>query len=1758
MTHHLKQVKFSLGIFLILAACLPLFGRTVPVPFVSRVVGTNAVSQGTTNWTGSASCTGLNGAAKVYVNGNGVAAHSFIGDGCDPKTVDLSGAYGVAMDAYGNIYFMDAQLNTTEAVGHRAVRIVYNGDDADGRIKRLIQAANSEILTSNGASTAPTVTSQTIDPRIGNIYTIGGAFSLPIPTNPDGSTYKPNATAPDDARVFLCYDGQAVGYPVAAVPNGDGCLATQAYLDAPKSIAVDGYGNVFVGDTGSGTAASMNRLEVIYNGDGSDAIAQMIMLINPAMFNRASTVGVGTSTSAVAPMAPIRGHMYPVALPSPATNGTINNPYGIAVDAYDNIFVADYANFSVTMINGPAASSSPWYDSNYPNAGQVHRVAGNCPANNTAACTSLGNGTPIPTLNGTPVLGTNAALVHPGAIALDSDGNIYVADGYGSAITINNTSVRIIYAGGATAKHLIETLYPGVTARTKYMYVLTSGVSQVPTASGNASTPATGNGGPATAAKPGMLTAVGVDSKGNVYFGDYANPSTLAKIDANTGTVTFLAGGGLYASAPAKVPSMTVTAGQNCGVAGSPAGGPAALDKFGNGCPGPQSVSYLIMGTIFIDAKGNVYYADGGVTLKTTNTTAVDTPRAQIRMLAAPGSFGSTPVGTPVTQWLAFTTADPGPVAVNGPPVALVQGVTGPDYRVMKENCTPSPLRNPVADGGQNNTCSVQVQFSPTVAGAIPGSLQVSAGGVTAAAPLSGTGLGAAIAIDPGTAGTPVGAAASTGVAVDLSGSNVYSVDALGNLYQSGTQIGSGLTAPRQVALDGAGNAYVANSGGGNIMEFAPGNAVGTALAITGLTSPTGIAIDANGNIYIADSGNVLKTALGSGTATALTTSSIGATALAVDGRGNVYAATSTGVVPVTSAGAQAALSGCTAPVSLAADAAGNVYCNDTATSAVVEIPVVGPGPVTLATGLTSTVSGIALDRNGNLYVADSAVAGVSRHNRAVSTQTITSGSITATLTSIGNQNYSPTAAATQTDATNFTLTTNGCDDYTTPLALTPGMTCAMTVAGSGSSTIVLAGNATNFGSVNLIVSGTTATTETTANLAVTGSTVGPVTAGMDVPTTNAVTFTATVKTNPAGTAVPAGGTVTFYNGAAVLGTGTTNASGIATYTAAANSLLAGPYSVAATYTTHGLYQTSTSAPAIVFTMVTQQPSTTTLTAPTSPVRGLAGTAITFAGTVTGGGTPAPTGTVAIMNGGTQVASGTLNISGAFSIPVSGLAVGGPYSLTAHYLGDTYNAVSDSSAVSVTVLNATTTALSVNKPSVPLGTALTFTANVTPAPATAGETVTFNYTGTASGSGTVTLNSSGKATFSTSSLGLGSYTFTATYGGDSANASSTSAPVSVTILNATTTALSVSPNPGVVGAPVMFTANVTPVPTTAGETVTFNYTGAASGSGTGTLNSSGAATFSTSGLRFGSYTVTATYGGDFANASSTSAPASVTIANPPFSTTTTTLSVSPSSAVVGAAVTFTATVAPAPATAGETVTFNYGGTAAGSATGTLDATGKATYSTSTLATGTYSVTVHYGGDMVYSASTSSSVPLTVWSTPPGIVLTPSSPSGITVTSGASGTMQLSLTPQGGYSGLGVLGCSNLPAHMTCLFNPKTLSFDGSGKAVTAALVVGTVDSGQVSELSSPTPMGRTWPPALCFLLLPGIFGGVLRFRRKGLRQRYMALLLIVAAGFVGASLMSGCGGSSSPKTVAGTYSIAVTVTASGKAAQAIPITVTVQ
>ena len=157
-----------------------------------------------------------------------------------------------------------------------------------------------------------------------------------------------------------------------------------------------------------------------------------------------------------------------------ATNASLYYPEGAAFDAAGNLFVADFFNNRIRKIT-----------------------------TNGIITTVAGNGSPGYSGDGVPA--TNAT-VRPAGVALDANGNLFIADW-------NNNRIRKVDTNGI-----------------------------ITTIAGNGSPGYSGDGGPATSASLAYVEGVTVDSAGNLFIADTVN-NRIRRVDTN-GIITTVAGKG--------------------------------------------------------------------------------------------------------------------------------------------------------------------------------------------------------------------------------------------------------------------------------------------------------------------------------------------------------------------------------------------------------------------------------------------------------------------------------------------------------------------------------------------------------------------------------------------------------------------------------------------------------------------------------------------------------------------------------------------------------------------------------------------------------------------------------------------------------------------------------------------------------------------------------------------------------------------------------------------------------------------------------------------------------------------------------------------------------------------------------------------------------------------------------------------------------------------------------------------------------------
>jgi hypothetical protein len=1207
----------------------------VQVPWVSVAVG-NITSAGAAATTLPAACTTGLPIMGTSTTGTPTAADNY-GDGCLPSQAILTTPWGTSVDAWGNVYFSDE--------GHKYVRVIYAGAVTVGGVPNPAGAMISAAYGSRG-----------VTPVAGNVYGIAGGYT---------------GVLAGSAAPYYCYNnGSGL---VAGTADGANCPATFSYISGPYSPSVDGAGNLFIVD-------KSNKIlyEVVAN--ATSLGAQLVTLENP------------TITS------PQVGYIYKLASGSSSTpyysdkvlastSAAISIPYGVAVDASENLYITDYTNDAIRMINGPNTTSS-MANSGGVGPGFIHTIAGyNCVASTGCTALAAAPGSGVPAVSSSSA---SSALLDPLAIAVDYYGNVYFGDNSAAVTTVPST-VRVIYAGGANnpVGNLICLENPSIS---NCSTSLVANDVYTLAGSGNAgtSTAATGNGALATSSTVRFekIQGLALDSRGNIYIADYSSAGTIAEINASTGLLTFISGAS---------PS-TLAMGNNCASGATAGNGPTMTDNYGDGCPATESKQDHLEGNPSFDASGNLYLSDSGYGL--------------IRKLTFTGAFPATAVGNSSTQNFAFellTAASAGTTGYTasstGTPVAvLTQGTASSEFTNAggtADTCTASlTAATPTLTGFPSNsvgttssstaitTCVVPVTFKPATAGARSGAVQITAtinGSTVVMTPsyLSGVGNAAELAIDPANATTIGSGTSPQGVATDAAG-NTYIAWANGTVSSTpagtlATAITGNTSNPHQIAVDGAGNVYVADTGLNRIAEFVVG-ATAAAPVVNGLNAPDGVAVDAAGNLYIADTGNhrVLFQPVNNGLQTLLGSGFTTPVAVAVDAGGNVYVADSgLGEIVKIAAGTgvQSTVATGIKPVSLAVDAAGDIEYLDASLKQVVEIPVSG-ATTAIVTGLTTPL-GVALDQSGGLYVADSANSGVSGYNRLSSTQNFATLATTlgATLTNVGNLPFSSSSIA-QSDSTDFTVidaASNGCSGITA-ISLNAGGNCALTAnftpvaTGNLSDVMTFNGNSilsaptmtlTGYNAVTVVAT-TTALVNLTPAAPVFGQTV-MITATV-TPNTGSITPIGTVTFVVDGVAQPPENLAFGFNTLTMTG------------------LAIGPHTVLASYTASGHFTNSSTVKATTFTVA---PLTMTVTPPPSAVYGQSAP---FSATVSAasGTTPAGILTFTIDSGTAQAA--TLS-SGSYILSVAALAAG------VHTVAATFTPTGYSNSQSVAAQNFTVAAI---------------------------------------------------------------------------------------------------------------------------------------------------------------------------------------------------------------------------------------------------------------------------------------------------------------------------------------------------------------------------------------------------------------------------------------------------------------------------------
>ena len=634
----------------------------------------------------------------------------------------------------------------------------------------------------------------------------------------------------------------------ASIGSADG-TGSAARFASPAGVAVDGAGNVYVADAGNyairkvtpaGGVTTLAGLAARFSGLASVAVDGAGNVYVADFWT--CTVRKVTPAGVVTTLAGLEGSHG--SADGTGSAARFESPAGVAVDGAGNVYVADYGNATIRKVTS---------------AGVVTTLAGLAPHSGSA--------------DGT---GSAARFLDPSGVAVDGAGNVYVADK-------DNHTIRKVTPMG------VVTTLAGFAGSANY------------------------GDGTGRGARFNYPTGVTVDSAGNIYVADSGNDAIRKVTPA--GVVTTLAG------------DVSITDTYNRPIGGF-ADGTGHSARFA----GPSGVA--------ADSAGNIYVADTG-----NSTIRKVTPAGVVTTLAGWGPGSADGTGR------AAQFNDPSGVAVDGVGNVFVADQNNDTIRRVTPAGVVTTLaglaNNPGSADGTGNAARFSAPSGVAVDGA--GNVFVADSGNDTIRKVTPAGVVTTLA---GLAGSP------------------GTTDGTGNAAR--------FSVPSGVAVDRAGNIFVAAFWNHTIRKVTPAGTVTTLAGLAGsqgsadgtgsaarFSGPSGVAVDCAGNVYVADKwNNTIRKVTSAGVVTTLA-GLAGSWGSGVDGTGSAARFWN--------------------PAGVAVDSAGNVYVTDNLNNSIRKVTVAGevttlagqaggPGSAD-GTGSAARFSapfGVAVDGAGNVYVADS------------------------------------------------------------------------------------------------------------------------------------------------------------------------------------------------------------------------------------------------------------------------------------------------------------------------------------------------------------------------------------------------------------------------------------------------------------------------------------------------------------------------------------------------------------------------------------------------------------------------------------------------------------------------------------------------------------------------------------------------------------------------------------------------------------------
>jgi sugar lactone lactonase YvrE len=704
---------------------------------------------------------GTNGIITT-VAGKGAAGYS--GDGAAATNATLNNPAGAAVDGAGNLFIADTRNNRIRRVDTNGIITTVAGEGAAGYSGDGGAATSASLKAPNDVTADAAGNLFIADTGNNRIRKVGTNGIITTVASPVSLSFPAGLTVDGAGNLFIADNGNnrirrvdTNGIITTVAGNGtqgysgDGRTATNASLDSPSRLAMDGAGNLFIADNGNNRIRRVDTNGIITTVAGKGA---------------AGYSGDGAA----------------------ATNATLYYPYGVAVDAAGNLLIADTSNSRIRKvdINGIITTvagngtSGYWGDGGPATSASLNAIgiAVDAAANlfisdalgdrirkvgtNGIISTAAGNGTQGYSGDGGPA--TNASLYFPCNAALDVAGNFFIADYYNNCIRKVGTNGIISTAAGkgaagysgdgaaatnaklnnpaGAAVDAAGNLFIADQSNNRIRKVDTNGI--ITTVAGEGAAGYSGDGGAATTASLNAPNDVAVDAAGNLFIADFAN-FRIRKVGTN-GIITTVAGrgtraysgdGGAATSASLSgVEGVKVDAAGNLFIADT---GNNRIRKVGtngiistvagngtqsySGDDGPATnASFNFPSSLALDAVGNLFIADSenyrvrkitasnaslaneGASLVLSNLTAANAGDYYVLVTGADGSVTSS------VARLSLTAAQPqftGIMLTNGSVSMICSGTASSNYVVLSAtNLTPPitwiPLVTNTADASGN------------------------------------------------------------------------------------------------------------------------------------------------------------------------------------------------------------------------------------------------------------------------------------------------------------------------------------------------------------------------------------------------------------------------------------------------------------------------------------------------------------------------------------------------------------------------------------------------------------------------------------------------------------------------------------------------------------------------------------------------------------------------------------------------------------------------------------------------------------------------------------------------------------------------------------------------------------------------------------------------------------------------------------------------------------------------------------------------